>query len=290
MTRYDEERIALPDGRPIVARFFAPEGEARGAALVVPAMGVSQRFYEAFAGWLAQQGFLAATFDYRGMGLSRIGSLRELDVDLVSWARLDCTAMVDAVTSRAPGLPLTWIGHSLGGQIVPFVPNRERIAKIVTVAAGSGYWLENTPFLRSYVWWLWFVAVPVAVRVVGYFPGRTLRKVGDLPRGCIEQWRRWCLHREYAVGAEGPEVRRLYAAVETPILSLSFTDDEYMSARNIASLHGFYTGAPRTMRRLAPRELGLRRVGHFGFFRREQAEPLWRPYLLPELQGQGAGG
>lgn len=286
MRGHAEERIALPDGRHIVARFFAPQGPPRGAVLVVPAMGVSQRFYEAFAGWLAGQGFLAATFDYRGMGLSRNGPLRELEVDLVSWARLDCTAMVDALSARAPGLPLSWIGHSLGGQIVPFVANRQRIAKIVTVAAGSGYWRENAPLLRSYVWWLWFFVVPVAVRLAGYFPGRSLRKVGDLPRGVIEQWRRWCLDREYAVGAEGPEVRRLFAEVETPIVSLSFTDDEYISARNIASLHGFYSGAPRTMKRLAPGDVGLPRVGHFGFFRRGQAEPLWRPHLLPELAGR----
>jgi predicted alpha/beta hydrolase len=280
---HDERRVTLADGRQIVARVFTPEGAPKAAVLVVPAMGVSQRFYEPFASWLADQGFLAATFDYRGMGLSRSGPLRELDVDLVSWARLDCAAMIDLLAARAPGLPLCWIGHSLGGQILPFVPNRERVARVVTVAAGSGYWLENTPLLRSYVWWLWFFVVPVAVRVAGYFPGRTLRKVGDLPRGVMEQWRRWCLDREYAVGAEGPEVRGLYAAVATPITSLSFTDDEYMSARNIASLHSFYTGAPRTMKRFAPRDLGLRRVGHFGFFRKDHAEALWRPHLLPEL-------
>ena len=42
-------------------------------------------------------------------------------------------------------------------------------------------------------------------------------------------------------------MRRQYAAVTTPIVSLSFTDDEFMSARNTESLHGFYTGAQRTM-------------------------------------------
>jgi predicted alpha/beta hydrolase len=278
-----EVAVLVEGGHRLAARFYEPAGAPRASVLIVPAMGVAQRFYERFAEWLASHGLLVATFDYRGMGLSRSGPLRGLDVDIRDWARVDCAAMVDAVTARAPGAPLYWIGHSLGGQILPFVPNRERVSKVVTVAAGSGYWLENTARLRAMSWWLWFVAVPVAVRVAGYFPGRRMKKVGDLPKGVIEQWRRWCLNREYAVGAEGPEVRQLYADVKTPIVSLSFTDDEYMSARNIASLHGFYTGAAVTMKRLAPRDVGMRRVGHFGFFRSACEEPLWKAHLLPEL-------
>jgi predicted alpha/beta hydrolase len=91
----------------------------------------------------------------------------------------------------------------------------------------------------------------------------------------MRQWRQWCLDREYVVGAQGEAARRDYAAVSLPILSLSFTDDEYMSARNIESIHGFYSGAPREMRRLRPGDVGEKRIGHFGFFRRRYAETLW---------------
>ena len=52
---------------------------------------------------------------------------------------------------------------------------------------------------------------------------------------------------------------------------------------NATSLHGFYRGAPQTARRIAPEEIGVQRIGHFGFFRRQFAESLWAPYLLPEL-------
>ena len=137
--------------------------------------------------------------------------------------------------------------------------------------------------LRRYVWWLWYVVVPLALPLFGYFPGRRLRKVGDLPRGVMAQWQRWCRHRDYAVGVEGEPVRRQYAAVTTPIVSLSFTDDEFMSARNTESLHGFYTGAQRTMKRIAPNDVGAKGIGHFGFFRHRFAESLWARHLLPEL-------
>ncbi|MFN7643314.1 MAG: hypothetical protein ACK5PW_09570 [Burkholderiales bacterium] len=49
---------------------------------------------------------------------------------------------------------------------------------------------------------------------------------------------------DYVASAEGAAARERFDAVRTPIVSLSFTDDEMMSARSIASLHALYTNAP----------------------------------------------
>lgn len=277
----NETVVRAEDGFPLAASTFGSPATARAAVLVVPAMGVDQRYYAPFAGWLADLGCFAVTFDYRGIGRSRprefARSLRGFDADVVTWATRDAPAAVDFITGQAPGRPLLWIGHSLGGQILGLVPNRERVRAMLTVACGSGYWLENSLRLRAHVWWLWFVAVPLSIRIFGYFPGRRLRKVGDLPAGVMRQWRAWCLDAEYVVGSLGEAVRRQYAALTTPIRSLSFTDDEFMSARNVASIHSFYASAPREMTRLRPRDVGERRIGHFGFFRRRYAGTLW-PY------------
>jgi len=275
--------INAADGHELAARYFAAADAARGAVLIAPAMGVPQDYYADFSAWLSARGFSVLTFDYRGMGRSRRGSLRELDADIFDWAHLDCDAAAEALMQRAPDAPLYWVGHSLGGQILPFFPRHDRLRKAITVGTGSGYWRENVWQLKSYVWWLWYVAVPLALPVFGYFPGRRLRKVGDLPRGVMAQWRRWCLDPEYAVGAEGDAVRRQYASVKTPIVSFSFTDDEFMSARNTDSLHGFFTNSQRSMQRIAPGDAGVTRIGHFGFFRQRFADTLWTERLLPEL-------
>ena len=271
------------NGHLLSSHWFHPAGEARGVVLIVPAMGVEQRFYAAFAQWLAERGFVTVTFDYVGMGLSRQGPLRDLQVDVIGWGRHDCSAMLDAAVEAAGELPVYWIGHSLGGQILPFVRGSERIRRAFTIATGSGYWRENTRSLRNRAWLLWYLIAPLVTPLAGYFPGQRLGMVGDLPRGVIEQWRRWCLHPEYAVGAEGEAVREAYSAVRTPITAISFTDDEMMSGRNTESLHGFYRAAPQTAKRIAPTQIGVERIGHFGFFRRQFAESLWAPYLLPDL-------
>jgi predicted alpha/beta hydrolase len=274
--------VYADDGTPLVARFYSPRGQARGAVLIAAAMGVPQSFYEPFAHWLADEGFHAATFDYRGMGRSRRGSLRDETADILTWARQDTAAVLRELQTRASGLPITWIGHSLGGQIVPFVPERDAVAKIITVATGSGYWRQNAAALRRKVWLFWWLAVPIATPLFGYFPGKSLGMVGDLPRGVIEQWRKWCMQPEYAAG-DGAETRALYNSVTTPITSISFTDDEMMSGASIESIHELYSGAPRTMRRFAPEDLGVRRIGHFGFFRAEMRDTLWQPVLRGEL-------
>lgn len=285
----EERFIDNGNGHDLSSCWYQPGQEPAGVVLIAPAMGVPQRFYTDFANWLAGQGYLAVTFDYLGMGRSRRMPLRQLNVDILDWGRHGCSAVLAAAAEVAGGLPLYWIGHSVGAQILPLVDGHERLTRIVTIAAGSGYWRENSPQIRNKAWLLWHGLAPVLTAVAGYFPGGRIGAVGDLPAGVIRQWRRWCLHPQYLVGVEGEPVRQAFAAVRTPLTSLSFSDDEMMSARNTESLHGFYSSAPKTMQRIAPAEIGATRIGHFGFFRRQFADSLWTRHLLPELVADKQG-
>jgi predicted alpha/beta hydrolase len=173
--------IELQSGAGLVLRTFEPAGAPLAAVVLPSAMGVTQNFYARFAEWLAARGYLAATFDYRGIGQSAPASLRGFEVDIRDWATQDCAAVIDFMKARAPQLPLYWVGHSLGGQLLGLIPNRERIDRVVTIATGNGYWLENSWQTRRFVWWLWFVAVPLALRIAGYFPGKRLRRSAICP-------------------------------------------------------------------------------------------------------------
>lgn len=269
------------DGFELKGHVYGDPATARAGLLIAPAMGVEQRYYADFAQWMAAQGWLVLSFDYRGMGASRPaemrGSLKGLEADIRLWAERDASAALDELDRRLGGAerPIHWLGHSLGGQILGLLPNRERVSRAITVGSGSGYWRENSAGLRRYVWWLWYVIVPLSLPLFGYFPGRRLRKVGDLPRGVMAQWRRWCLDRDYMMGEGGAALRAQYAALRAPMLSLAFTDDEFMSRRNTESLHGFYAGAQPELRRIAPADVGVRRIGHFGFFRKHFEASLW---------------
>jgi len=269
------QQLPVDDGVQVAVRRYDPTGEPRASIVIGGAMGVRQSFYEPFAQWLAQQGLRVWTFDYRGSGDSRNGaSLRGFEADLFDWAR-DYEAVIDAAKATLPEQPLYLVGHSLGAQLPGFLQRPGQVDGLVSIAAGSGYWRENAPKLKRSILYFWFVLVPLATRLCGYFPGRRLKKVGDLPRGVILQWRRWCLHPRYSVGAEGELALQSYGRVRFPVLALSITDDELMTLAGTESLLSFYAGAPRAMERIAPADVQARRIGHFGFFREQFSQSLW---------------
>ncbi|HYD96032.1 MAG TPA: alpha/beta fold hydrolase [Noviherbaspirillum sp.] len=272
--------ILASDGFTLAATRFVPAAAPKAVVVLPCAMGIRQDFYFPFAQFLAQQGFAVLTFDYRGAGASvpekHRRSLRGLQADLFIWAERDYNAALRVAKEWQRNLPLLVVGHSLGGQLPGLLPDRDLIDGILTVAAGSGYWRHNVPKLKRYVWFMWYVAVPLCTPLFGYFPGKRLRMVGDLPRGVVYQWSRWCRHPDYVVDGKGRLIRDGFDRIRVPVLSLSFTDDELLSRKSIDRLHGIYRNAPVERRHIAPADVQARRIGHFGFFRPEFRTTLWR--------------
>ncbi|HEY3049398.1 MAG TPA: alpha/beta fold hydrolase [Polaromonas sp.] len=262
----------------LALRVYDPSGPTRASVVIGGAMGVRQDYYTPFAEWLSSQGFRVTTFDYRGSGESlpntADGSLRGFKADLLDWA-CDYEAVVDAAKTALPDAPLYLLGHSLGAQLPGFLKNQAKVDGLVSIAAGSGYWRDNAPQLKRIVLYFWYVLVPLATRLFGYFPGRMLKKVGDLPAGAVLQWRKWCLNPLYSVGAEGEAARQSYGQVQFPVLALSITDDELMTFRGTQTLVNLYANAPRKVERVAPADVQARRIGHFGFFREQFSQSLW---------------
>lgn len=265
------------DGHELAVTRFPAEGKAWATLLLAGAMGVRQDFYEPLARFLAESGIHVLTFDYRGMGASRDGSLRGLDADVLTWADADLEAMLAAARAMGPGLKAFALGHSLGGQLFGAVPGGARLDAIVTVTAGTG-WYRHNDRMAWQVRFFWFVAIPLLTPLFGYFPGKRLRMVGDLPAGVARQWRRWALHPEYLL-SEGEAMRGRFDAVRAPVLGFSFEDDAIITKPAVDQLHGFYRNARVERRHLAPGDAGRRRIGHFGYFQPESRDNLWRDTL-----------
>jgi predicted alpha/beta hydrolase len=156
------------------------------------------------------------------------------------------------------------------------VPGHERVRAAVTVTAGSGYYrLNDRMRLRLRIFW--FAAMPLLTPLFGYFPGKRLRMVGDLPRNVARQWRRWCLHPDYLL-SEGAAVREAYARLALPILAYSFADDDMITGRAVERMHEAFRGARVEYRHVDPRQLAGGPIRHFGFFG-VKSEPMWSTML-----------
>lgn len=272
--------LTAENGEPISVTTHRPASDKPlGAVLIAPAMATKARYYTPLAEWLVQQGFVVYRFDYQGYGESARTPLKEVKADILTWAQ-DAAVVVDWVSDDAGELPLTWIGHSLGGQVLPFV-DHTRLASAMIVACGTGYWKHSEGINRVLAPALWYAVAPGLIRLFGYYPGRKIKLLGDLPPQVMRQWAKWCKHPDYVIGVF-PEYRRTFAEVTIPMTSISFTDDRTMSAAATAQLENFYTGAELTRDRFEPAGLEAESIDHFGFFRRGR-EDLWDRVLLPRI-------
>jgi predicted alpha/beta hydrolase len=129
---FRETALTAADGFTLSAEVHeAPE--PRAAVLLAPATGVSRRIYRPLAGYLAGRGFSVLLVDYRGTGDSRPASLRGFVASAEDWARLDLAAAFDAAAALAPGHPVSWLGHSIGGQLLGLCPRRDRVRSALLV-------------------------------------------------------------------------------------------------------------------------------------------------------------
>jgi predicted alpha/beta hydrolase len=266
--------IAAHDGHPLACYHYDAPSAPVAAVVIAPAMAIDQGFYANFARWLAAQGYAVRSFDYRGTGASHRGPKRGAPGTLDDWYRLDYDAVLAATHAEFPGVPLFAIGHSFGGQSAPLLPSRGLLSGLVNIAVGSGAMRDNTPPTRRLAPLLWYLLVPLLCPVFGYFPGARLGIIGDVPTGAMRQWRRWCLSPDYLLGAQ-PEARAAYASAAFPVLALTFADDELLLEAGSRRIHAAYAPGRVDYRLVHPADVGLARIGHFGFFRPAAEPRLW---------------
>lgn len=277
------------DGTPLVGALFEPVGQPRSAVLIAGALGVNQSYYAAFATWLARRGHLVMTFDLRGMGASRQPqhrlSLRGLDVDMLGWARRDFAAAVQHLAALNGGAQIGVIGHSLGMHHAAMsdAATQACISKVVSAAAGAGSWRDWMPRARRSAPLMLHVAGPLLTPLFGYFPGKRLGMVGDLPAPVMRQFSNWCKHPEFAWGLEPDEVLPSLQSARFAITAFSFADDETMSLAGTQKLLAVLPKAPSQLRVVSPSDVGMTKIGHVGAFRRAGEAALWPMLEQPLL-------
>lgn len=276
--------ITTSDGTPLAATLYGATGGQ--PVLIASALGVAQTYYAAFAQWLGARGHSVMTFDLRGIGASHApgASLRQVQGDMLTWAQQDFASAVEDLC-RLSGQPqVTVIGHSLGSHhpAMSTADTQNRIARLLAVASGSGYWRDWGPSTRKLAPLMLHLASPVLTPLWGYFPGKRLGMVGDLPPGMMRQWTRWCRHPGFAWGAEPHKLLPVLATARYPIHALAFSDDEIMTLRCVHQLLAATPNAPSTVETITPQSVGAKHIGHLGAFRSQHEKQLW-PHLAARL-------
>ncbi|MXP65017.1 alpha/beta fold hydrolase [Roseomonas sp. M0104] len=273
-------RIPCTDGVLLGGHIWKAEGALRGAVVVNPATGVLARYYHRYARFLARHGFDVLTYDYRGIGRSRPQRLRGCGYRWRDWGILDFDAALRFLRTSCPGVPLLVVGHSIGGFLPGYAESAPSISRILTVGAQYAYWRDYAAQRRRMLFLRWHVAMPLLTAAFGYFPGRHLGWLEDLPAGVANEWsfRGPRIESRHAPGERAELIRR-FAAVKAPILAVATTDDEYATPAAVRRALSYYRSARRTVALLSPRELGFEAIGHFGLFHARHEATFWRSTL-----------
>lgn len=266
----EDLQLAARDGVVLGASLYRPAQPRGLAVLLNSGTGIARQFYGAFAGHLAEQGISVLTYDYRGIG----GSEKPPSARMEDWGKIDQASMLDHLEAACPGDRLALIGHSFGGQVLGLADNIGKISAAVLIAAQSGHWRHWSAPRRYRMMALWWMLIPGLTALTGRFPGSWLG-TADLPAGIARSWARWGRSPHYVCDADGAPLRPHNETIRFPIRWLSFTDDEIAPRAAVEALRPYYPQARIERLHLAPSEIGMGSIGHFGFFRKAMPRAAW---------------
>ncbi|MGE5547111.1 MAG: alpha/beta fold hydrolase [Solirubrobacterales bacterium] len=264
------------DGYDLRGHFWPAAGSEIGSVIVNPATGVLARYYHRYARFLSGQGFAVVTYDYRGIGLSRPARMRGSGIRWRDWGEQDFDAAVRWARGRDADGPLAVVGHSIGGFLPGFAPAAPRVDRILTVGAQYAFWRDYAAARRLRLFLKWHVAMPALTMLLGYFPGRRLGWLEDLPAGVATEWsfRQARMEESYPEPDRTPILAR-FASVRAPILAITMVDDELGTPAAVLRGLRYYRGSERRQIVLKPTDLGFNAVGHFDLFHSRHEEGFW---------------
>lgn len=272
--------IAIPaeDGCVLAATLFEPASQRPGPLVCIAAgAGIARRFYTRFAGYLAERGVTALTFDYRAIGGSRREPIKGSPVRMRDWCLRDVPGVIAWAARTYPDHPLHWVGHSMGGFATGLAHNNHLVARQLNVGTLNGYWGRMAVPERYRVLVMMGGLGPLIVRAAGYMPGRMMGGE-DMPGPAFLEWRSWCMTPGFLFDDATLPGRENFARFTAPLRAIQISDDVWGTEAAVGAMTERYTASrDRTTWRVTPAEAGVASIGHFGFFRPEARDTLWKP-------------
>ena len=274
------ETVSLnSSGNKIVATIFRPETPNGFAIIMSCATGAKQGYYTKFANYYAERGFLMITYDYSGIGKSAPKSLKGFETNMSQWGESDLTAVIDYASENLEYKKLLLIGLSVGGQIPAMSPSISKVSGLINIASQSGYWKMWHFPIRYLLLFNWIV-LSILVKIFGYFPGKRIGIMEDLPKGVALDWSNWGRSKEYLFDFI-LNAKEKYEAIKVPLISYSFSDDRTAPKQTVEWLNAKYSNCQLTYKHIHPSDVGMKKIGHFGFFK-SKCKWLWDD-LLKEI-------
>lgn len=280
MTQMMEVSISTEDNELLAGKFYPKQQESSYyPILICPATGIKQGFYRSFAVWLSEQGYDVMTFDFRGIGASLHGALKNSTASIDDWGCLDIPAAIDFLRNHTKQDKVVLIGHSAGGQLLGVVPNHHQVAKLITFASSTGYTKQLAGKTRYLAAVMFDVVFPISSLIYGYGATKFIGMGENLPKNVARQWREFCQNGQYVKYSIGKTIEQDYHDnVTCDVHAFYAIDDEIATEDNVKDFFSLFGLANIHYHKLVPKNYGLNEIGHMGLFKASH-QILWKEIL-----------
>ncbi|WP_250656977.1 alpha/beta fold hydrolase [Alkalimarinus coralli] len=268
--------ILATDQFPISSTLYLPAQPNNTFVMVCSATGVKRSYYDLYAIHLCERGFTVLTYDYRGIGGSKVGdNWKGKTPSMSDWGRKDLEGVIQWVNEYYPEKFFTAVVHSVGGQLIGLAASNNSIKAVLAVASQSGYIGHWSGVEKLKFYGVMYFAIPVATYLFGRMPGVLLGSE-DLPKGVALQWAYWCRSRHYIVDRKGAPVRDGFEKYDHKIRFYCIADDlMYGPLKSVEALAGYYKSAKTEVVVRQAEDYGVDNIGHFGFFQSYMPAIAW---------------
>jgi predicted alpha/beta hydrolase len=118
--------------------------------------------------------------------------------------------------------------------------------------------------------------IPIIVAIYGYANAKKIGQGENLPKGVALQWRNWCINPNYFEDHfKNSNTKLFYDKFLIPIKSIQIDDDPIANKITSNKLVSYFKNATIEVERITPQKIGVRKIGHAGFFSRKFKDTLW---------------
>ena len=258
------------------------DGAVSATVIVAPGAAAEARFYLPFCEYLCSTGVDVLTFDFRSIGESTSEGARLSHPGFSTWIEQDYPAVIAHARRCGRGESLIVVGHSAGGWMAAAQSATDQIDVLVGVAALNGHWRHMAIPQRYAHWLAWHAVVPLACRILGTWPGVIGFRKSLAPRFGLE-FSRWARHRDFVFSE--PRFVENAARFRGRLHLFQVTDDPWGTEPAVRDFAARMPNArSRFVERLSHDPVDCQSVGHFGAFRKSNADTLW-PKIASAVTG-----
>lgn len=243
-----------------------------------------KEFYLSFLTYLAENGYLCCLWNYRGG--EKDDKLKGCDYRYTDYGIKDMPAIKAYLNKRFPNLPFLFIGHSAGGQHFGFMDDLSGVKGAISIASSSGHYGNMPLGYRIKALFFFYVFSPISVLLNGFVKAKSFGIMENLPKKVVYEWRDWVEKEDYFFDKKyfGKTVPTgHFNNFQFPIHVVYATDDAISNKKNIRAYWKHVKSKKGiSFWELDPHKLGLKKIDHFGYFRRKMKDSLW-PEIVKKL-------